>query len=127
MFRNRPKLVFKDAKKLDLSSNNEACYEISSKIPSKNHLWSSKNPSCRDQLKDSISDLIETHEDSDGSAFESDGSAFDSSDESSGWKTHPQTGSNFSKIPTNSEIPEIIKNVASVSSKTQKDTKPIKN
>ena len=41
---------------------------------------------------------------------------------------YPQTGSNFSKIPTNLEIPdERINYVASVSSKTQKDTKPIKN
>ena len=42
-------------------------------------------------------------------------------------KRFPNTGSNFSKIPILSEIPKIINPAAWVSSKTQKDTKPIKN
>ena len=36
-------------------------------------------------------------------------------------------GSNFSKIPILSEIPKILNPAAWVSSKTQKDTKPIRN
>ena len=42
-------------------------------------------------------------------------------------KRFPNTGSNFSKIPILSEIPKIINPAAWVSSKTQKDTKSIKN
>ena len=112
-------------KKLDLSSNNEACYEISSKISSKHHPWSPKNTSRRDQLEYTISDLIETNK---GSYCASYGAWAGFRDESSGLYPHPQTGLNFSKTPTNLEIPdERINHVASVSSKTQKDTKPIKN
>ena len=42
-------------------------------------------------------------------------------------KRKPHTGSNISKPPTLFEIPKIINPAAWVSSKTQKDTKPIKN
>ena len=42
-------------------------------------------------------------------------------------KRLPNTGSNFSKIPILSEIPKINNPAAWVSSKTQKDTKPIRN
>ena len=40
---------------------------------------------------------------------------------------YPSVGSNFSKPPTLSEIPKIQIQAGWVSSKTQKDTKPIKN
>ena len=40
---------------------------------------------------------------------------------------YPSVGSNFSKPPTLSEIPKIQIPAGWVSSKTQKDTKPIKN
>ena len=46
---------------------------------------------------------------------------------SSDEKRRPCTGSNFAKIPIVSEIPKIINPAAWVASKTQKDTKPIKN
>ena len=39
----------------------------------------------------------------------------------------PSTGSNFAKIPIVSEIPRIINPADEVSSKTEKDPKPIKN
>ena len=42
-------------------------------------------------------------------------------------KRLPKAGSNFSKIPILSEIPKILNPAAWVSSKTQKDTKPIRN
>ena len=42
-------------------------------------------------------------------------------------KRLPNTGSNFSKIPILAEIPKIPNPAAWVSSKTQNDTKPIKN
>ena len=42
-------------------------------------------------------------------------------------KRLPNTGSNFSKTPILFEIPKILNPAAWVSSKTQKDTKPIKN
>ena len=42
-------------------------------------------------------------------------------------KRLPNAGSNFSKIPILSEIPKIQNPAAWVSSKTQKDTKPIRN
>ena len=42
-------------------------------------------------------------------------------------KRLPNTGRNFSKIPILSEIPKIANLAAWVTSKTQKDTKPIKN
>ena len=42
-------------------------------------------------------------------------------------KRWPSVGSNFSKIPLLSEIPKTNNPAAWVSSKTQKDTKPIKN
>ena len=42
-------------------------------------------------------------------------------------KHRPSTGSNFSKTPILSEIPKIINPAAWIASKTQKDTKPIKN
>ena len=42
-------------------------------------------------------------------------------------RRYPSVGSNFSKPPTLSEIPEIQNPAGWVSSKTQKDTKPIKN
>ena len=42
-------------------------------------------------------------------------------------KWWPNTGLNFSKIPILSEIPKIPNPAAWVTSKTQKDTKPIKN
>ena len=42
-------------------------------------------------------------------------------------KRLPNTGSNFSKIPILAEIPKIPNPAAWVSSKTQKDTKPIRN
>ena len=42
-------------------------------------------------------------------------------------KRWPNTGLNFSKIPILSEIPKIPNPAAWVTSKTQKDTKPIRN
>ena len=42
-------------------------------------------------------------------------------------KRLPNAGSNFSKIPILSEIPKILNPAAWVSSKTQKDMKPIRN
>ena len=118
--------------KVDLQLNNEACFEIPSS--KRSSIESSKNPSCPD--------LIVCHELS-RSSDEDNGTSTpkrdDDSDEDSEeksvrrrrrrrWCLYPQAGSNFSKIPTNLEIPdERINNVASVSSKTQKDTKPIKN
>ena len=42
-------------------------------------------------------------------------------------KRLPNAGSNFSKIPILSETPKIHNPSAWVSSKTQKDTKPIRN
>ena len=45
----------------------------------------------------------------------------------SSYVRRPHTGSNISKPPTLSEIPKIINPAAWVSSKTQEDTKPIKN
>ena len=50
-----------------------------------------------------------------------------SDDEESYKKRRPCTGSNFAKIPIVSEIPKIINPAAGVSSKTEKDPKPIKN
>ena len=44
-----------------------------------------------------------------------------------GGKRLPNAGSNFSKIPILSETPKIQNPAAWVSSKTQKDTKPIRN
>ena len=118
--------------KVDLQMNNEACSEIPSS--KRSSIESSKNPSCPD--------LIICHEFS-RSSDEDNGTSTPKRDEDSDedsdegrvrcrrrrrWSPHPQAGSNFSKIPTNLEIPdERINYVASVSSKTQKDTKPIKN
>ena len=42
-------------------------------------------------------------------------------------KSLPNTGSNFSKIPMLAEIPKVPNPAAWVTSKTQNDTKPIKN
>ena len=55
------------------------------------------------------------------------GSWNDSSRSCTKKKRWPSVGSNFAKIPVLSEIPKIINPAGWVSSKTQKDTKPIKN
>ena len=110
------KNCIQERNKLDLSPNNEAFYEIASKMSSKKSSIESSKNRChesRRRRRDKSSRRVCRSR--------------SSSDESSPHR-YPKTGSNFSKIPTNLEIPdERINNLASVSSKTQKDTKPIKN